>query len=45
MRERVDKVWARLDDDMRLEYGEKFKHEFVTAWNEVFQVSRIPDNT
>ncbi|TKR92448.1 hypothetical protein L596_007098 [Steinernema carpocapsae] len=35
MENRVEKVYSRLDDDLKKEYGEKFKINFIKKWNEV----------
>ncbi|KAH7699595.1 CBN-DHS-20 protein [Aphelenchoides avenae] len=38
MMERVNRVWSRLPEETKEEYGEKFKNTFVFNWNEGFQM-------
>ncbi|KAI1719444.1 short chain dehydrogenase domain-containing protein [Ditylenchus destructor] len=33
MRNRVNKVWDKLSPEIQLEYGEKFKNQFIDLWN------------
>uniref|UniRef100_A0A914DSQ7 Uncharacterized protein n=1 Tax=Acrobeloides nanus TaxID=290746 RepID=A0A914DSQ7_9BILA len=39
MKNRVEETWSKLDDKIRIDYGEAFKNYLISIWNKRLQLA------